>query len=105
MGCGWNGRCEPFKVVDLCCPGCECWWQNVRIEVCEKSWLELLSATFFCNRCKGTVSAQPCRCLTFSCGNPTCGVSQTLVCDPWTDDGLAPVRCSSCPWAGEAILS
>eukprot|EP00747_Dinoflagellata_sp_TGD_P209956 gnl/TRDRNA2_/TRDRNA2_83313_c0_seq1.p1 gnl/TRDRNA2_/TRDRNA2_83313_c0~~gnl/TRDRNA2_/TRDRNA2_83313_c0_seq1.p1 ORF type:complete len:147 (-),score=6.83 gnl/TRDRNA2_/TRDRNA2_83313_c0_seq1:122-562(-) len=102
--CGWAGDCSPYKKADLCCPRCAACWQDIRIEAGGKSWLEFLSATFFCDRCQDEVSALLCRMLMFRCGNASCAAWQAIHCDPWTETGPATVHCRVCPWAGSAQL-
>eukprot|EP00933_Yihiella_yeosuensis_P051366 TRINITY_DN49298_c0_g1_i1.p1 TRINITY_DN49298_c0_g1~~TRINITY_DN49298_c0_g1_i1.p1 ORF type:complete len:162 (-),score=8.38 TRINITY_DN49298_c0_g1_i1:21-506(-) len=102
--CRWAGECHPFKAVDLSCPGCGSMWEGVHVESAGKSWLEFLSANFYCDKCQCEVAARPCQTLSFRCGSPTCCELQELICDPWTEEGSAPVRCSICSWAGHARL-
>ncbi|CAJ1420739.1 unnamed protein product [Effrenium voratum] len=102
--CSWMGHCQPFKAVDLSCPRCSKTWPAVRVDVAGKSWLEFLAAAFFCETCQAEVQAVPCQTMSFWCGDVKCRKEQAILCDPWTEEGPATVRCYKCPWAGVASL-
>eukprot|EP00435_Cladocopium_sp_Y103_P003818 s2475_g1.t1 len=83
--CRWMGQCQPFKAVDLSCPRCAKTWPAVHVDVAGKSWLEFLSASFFCETCRMEVKAVPCQTMRFWCGDLKCRNEQAILCDPWTE--------------------